>query len=147
MTTTEADIETRLRRLIEDGIGGGDVSIIEDVVAPDCVEHQRGHAQGVVGAKELSALLHRRLTDVELRVQDLAVVGDRAWLRNRARGISTGPVMGLPPTGQPVEVEVFDLVRIEDGRVVEHWGVADQLGLLLQLGFELDRAAPAAAVQ
>lgn len=42
--------------------------------------------------------------------------------------------MGNPPTGKTVEVDVFDICRFKDGRVVEHWGVADQVGLLLQVG-------------
>jgi predicted ester cyclase len=42
--------------------------------------------------------------------------------------------MGNPPTGKPVEIDVIDIVRFEDGKVVEHWGIADQMGLMLQLG-------------
>jgi predicted SnoaL-like aldol condensation-catalyzing enzyme len=42
--------------------------------------------------------------------------------------------MGHPASGRPVDVTVFDVMRFEDGLVVEHWGVADQLGLLLQVG-------------
>jgi predicted ester cyclase len=139
------DIEARVRRLVEDGIGRGDLAVIEALVAPDGVEHQRGHGRGVDGVRQLAEDLHRRLADLELRVEDIAVVGDRVWLRSRARGVSVGMFMGLPPTGQPVEVRVFDVVRIADGRVVEHWGVADQLGLLLQLGFDPARDTTAAA--
>jgi hypothetical protein len=43
---------------------------------------------------------------------------------------------GLAPTSQPVEVDVFDVGRFENDKMVEHWGVADQLGLLLQAGFD-----------
>lgn len=74
------------------------------------------------------------MTPFELAVEDLVVSGDTVWTRNRGRGVNTGPVMGHPATGRTVEVDVFDVMRFADGRVVEHWGVADQLGLLLQLG-------------
>jgi predicted ester cyclase len=123
-----------VRRLIEDGIGGGDLSIVDALVAPGCVEHQRGLAQGAAGVRQLTETLHRWMSDFELRVVDLVEDGDTVWTRNRARGVNTGPVMGHAPTGRSVEVDVFDVVRIEDGRVVEHWGVADQLGMLLELG-------------
>lgn len=132
---TPEQVETRIRSLIEDGIGRGDLAIIDEIIAPDCIEHQRGNAQGVDGAKGVARILHRWMADFELHVEDIAVVGDLVWTRNRARGVNTGSVMGMPPTGRPVEVDVFDVVRVEDGRVVEHWGLADQLGLLLQLGF------------
>ena len=42
--------------------------------------------------------------------------------------------MGIPPTGREVEILVIDIVRVEDGRIVEHWNVVDRLGLLQQLG-------------
>jgi predicted ester cyclase len=42
--------------------------------------------------------------------------------------------MGIPPTGRRVAIEVIDIVRVVDGRVVEHWNVADNLGLLQQRG-------------
>lgn len=42
--------------------------------------------------------------------------------------------MGNPPTGRSVEVDVIDIGRFKDGKLVEHWGIADQLGLMLQIG-------------
>jgi predicted ester cyclase len=78
-----------------------------------------------------------------MTVEDLAVSGDTVWTRNRARGVSSGPVMGIPPTGGPVEVDVIDIMRFEDGRVVEHWGIADQAGMLVQLGAMPGRDRPA----
>jgi predicted ester cyclase len=74
------------------------------------------------------------MSDFSLVVEDVAVEGDTVWSRNRARGTNTGSVMGHPPTGKPVDVDVIDIVRFEGGRIVEHWGIADQLGLMLQVG-------------
>lgn len=48
-------------------------------------------------------------------------------------GTNDGRLMGFPPTGRRVSIDLFDSVRIKDGRVVEHCGVPDQLGAL-QLG-------------
>ena len=45
-----------------------------------------------------------------------------------------GPFMGHAPTGRPMEIDVFDLLRVEDGRIVEHWGVPDRFHLMVQLG-------------
>ncbi len=42
--------------------------------------------------------------------------------------------MGFPPTGRPVEPDVIDIARFEGGRVLEHCGVPDQLGMMLQAG-------------
>jgi predicted ester cyclase len=44
------------------------------------------------------------------------------------------PLPGFEPTGKPIDITVSGVVRIEDGRAAGHWGVADQLGVALQLG-------------
>lgn len=124
----------RMRRLIEVGIGQGEVAVIEELVAPNCIEHQRGNNPGLDGVKQVAETLHRWMSDFSLRVEDVAVSGDLVWTRNRARGVNTGSVMGSPPTGKAVEVDVIDICRFEGGQVVEHWGIADQVGLMLQVG-------------
>lgn len=124
----------RTRRLIEVGIGRGDATVIDELVATDCVEHQRGNNPGAEGVKQVASTLHRWMSDFSLTVEDVAISGGLVWTRNRARGVNTGAVMGNPPTGKLIEVDVIDICRFEEGRVVEHWGVADQLGLLLQVG-------------
>ncbi len=139
-----ADLADRTRRLVEIGIGQGDLSVFDDLMAEDVVEHQRGNHGGREGAKEVSRTLHRWMSDFSLTVQDLAVSGDTVWTRNRARGINTGSVMGNPPSGLPVEVDVIDILRFEDGIAVEHWGIADQVGLMLQVG-ALPRSRPVPA--
>jgi predicted ester cyclase len=53
--------------------------------------------------------------------------------------------MGFGPTGGRVEADVIDIGRFEDGKLVEHWGIADQMGLLLQVGFDPRAAAPSRA--
>lgn len=130
------DLADRFRRIVEEGIGAGDESVLEELVAEDAVEHQRGNNQGLEGAKGVARVLHRWMSDFSLTVEDLVVSGDVVWTRNRARGTNTGSVMGHPASHQPVEVNVFDVGRFVDGKMVEHWGVADQLGLLLQVGFD-----------
>jgi predicted ester cyclase len=49
-------------------------------------------------------------------------------------GTQDGVFMGNPPTGKRMRIDVFDLLRVADGRIVEHWGVPDRLRALFQLG-------------
>ena len=142
---TTVDIADRFRRIVEEGIGRGDESVLEAYIAVDGIEHQRGNGPGLEGAKAVAKYLHRSMSDFSLTVEDIVVDGDKVWTRNRARGISSGSVMGFGPTGKPVEVDVIDIGRFEDGMCVEHWGIADQLGLLLQVGFDPRAAAMARA--
>ncbi len=128
------DNEARFRRLIDEGFTGGDLSVFDELMAEDCVEHQRGNPPGREGGKAVVRTLRGWFSDFSLTVEDVAVAGDVVWARNRARGTNTGAVFGNPPSGKQVEVTVFDVVRFRDGLIVEHWGVADQMGLMLQIG-------------
>jgi predicted ester cyclase len=137
------DHRALVRSLIEDGFGKGDLGVIDELMAEQVIEHQRGNKSGRDGAKDVARTLHRWMSGFTLTVEDMAVNGDVVWTRNRGRGVNTGSVMGHAPTGRRVEVDVFDVVRLENGRVVEHWGVADQLGMMLQLGL-LPQRGPSA---
>jgi predicted ester cyclase len=132
-SSVQADNIAACRRII-DAISTGDLDVIEELVAPDGVEHQRGNNPGAEGAKEVSRNLHRWMSDFSLTIEDLVADGDKVWTRNRARGVNTGSIMGNPPSGKAVDVDVIDIARFKDGKLVEHWGIADQLGLMLQIG-------------
>ena len=131
--STEQDVAT-FRQLIERGFNQGDLSVVDEIVSPDCVEHQRGLKPGIEGVKDTILTLRRWFSDFHLVIEDIAVDGGKIWARNLGRGVNTGSVMGHPPTGKAITVDVFDVCRFENGKMVEHWGVPDQLGLLLQLG-------------
>jgi predicted ester cyclase len=131
--STEEDVAA-FRKLIEVGFSGGNLDVVEELVSPDAVEHQRGSKPGVEGTKATITTLHRWFSDFELTIVKLTAEGDTVWSLNRARGVNTGSVMGFPPTGKSFEIDVMDVARFEDGLIVEHWGVPDQLGLLIQLG-------------
>ena len=131
--STEDNIAA-FRKLIEVGFSGGNLDVVEELVSPDALEHQRGSKPGIDGTKATIATLHMWFSDFELTIVKVTAEGDTVWSLNRARGVNTGSVMGFPPTGKSFEIDVMDVARFEDGRIVEHWGVPDQLGLLIQLG-------------
>ena len=123
------------RRLVDEVFNQGRLDVADELVAPDCVEHQRGGlGDGPDGVKRTAKMLRSAFPDFSLTIADLAVDGDKVWARQRGGGTNTGSFFGFPPTGKTADIEVFDSVRIENGRIVEHWGVPDQLGMLAALG-------------
>ena len=129
--------ETVARRLIEEGFNEGDLEVAHELTAPDLVEHQDfgpAHPPGGDGVRAVIASLRRAFPDFRLTIDDLVVGGDAAWLRMVATGTNHGSFMGHAPTGRPMRADVFDIIRVRDGRMVEHWGVPDRLGVLFQLG-------------
>ena len=135
------------RRLIEEGFNAGDLSVADAVTSPDLVEHQDfgpNHAGGGEGVRAVITSLRRAFSDFHLQIEDMAVSGDTAWARLTATGTHDGPFMGHPPTGRRMRATVFDVIRVVDGRMVEHWGVPDRLNVLYQLEI-LPRPVPRAA--
>jgi predicted ester cyclase len=47
--------------------------------------------------------------------------------RYTIRGTHTGDFFGQPPTGERFEIKGMDMVRVQDGRLVEHWAFAEPL--------------------
>jgi len=67
-------------------------------------------------------------------VEDIVAVGDRVAFRATIRGTHKGSFQNIAPTGKQVAVSALDIVRIENGRFIEHWGGPDLFSLLQQLG-------------
>lgn len=123
-----------LLRLIEEGFNNGNLAVVDEIVASDSKEHQRGNSDGSEGTKEVIETLRGWFPDFTMHAEDIAAVGDKVWVRFAANGTNLGSVMGRPPTGRKMTIDVVDIVRFKDGKIVEHWGVPDQLGMMLQLG-------------
>lgn len=138
--------EQSFRRIIEEGFTQGDLDAFDELVASHCVEHQM-HAPdvptvGPASPKAIAGSLRRAFPDLTLTIEDLATHGDKVWARIRSTGTHDGPFLGNAPTGRRMAIDVIDVARFEDGKMVEHWGVADRLGVLLQLGLGPRPAAP-----
>jgi predicted ester cyclase len=122
------------RRIIEEGFNRGDLAAMDELVAADMREHQWGAKPGLAGLKETIGGLRRDFTDFSLTIEDLVAEGDKVWGRLRSHGIHRAGFFGRPYTGKPISIDVIDIGRFEDGKMVEHWGVPDRFNLLAQLG-------------
>ena len=140
--------ENVVRALIEKGFNEGNLEVVDDLTSPDLVEHQEfgpRHAPGAEGVRAVVESLRRAFPDFRLTIEDLVADGDTVWLRMVAAGTNHGSFMGHAPTGRSIRIDVFDVIRVENGRMVEHWGVPDRLGVLFQLGLVQPPGAAAAA--
>ncbi len=138
------DIEAIYRRLIDEGFNKGNLSVVDELVAPNAREHQRGAEDGPEGAKKTITYLRSAFPDFKITIDEVVVSGDTIWVRQRGGGTNSGRFAGHPPTGRSGVTDVFDIYRIEGGKIVEHWGVPDQLGMMLQLGLIAPPGRPAA---
>lgn len=106
-------------------------------IAPRFRRHDPGlpfEVVGPAGVKQLADALHPGIPDLALPIEDVIAEGEKVLVRLRVQGTHGGDLMGVAATGKPIDIGVLDLFRFEDGVLVEHWALLDNLGLLRQLG-------------
>jgi steroid delta-isomerase-like uncharacterized protein len=90
---------------------------------------------GKEGAAAFFTMMFGSTPDMTFEILDTIVSGNRAAIRSRVTGTQTGPFMEMPPTGKSFDVEGIDIVDVnDDGKMVEHWGIFDFLGMMQQTG-------------
>jgi steroid delta-isomerase-like uncharacterized protein len=125
-----------VRRFARMVVSRGDFGVFEELVAPDFAEHST--PPGVPPTRD--TLRHfiegfrAAFPDLETSEEDLVAEGDKVVYRGTIRGTHRGEFMGIPPTGQRIEIGEIQVQRLAGGQLAEHWGQLDWLALLRQLG-------------
>lgn len=127
MTAAE-EVVRRLHRTLLDT---RDPSVVDDLFAPDFESHNipPGLPPGVEGVKAWFAMMRDSFPDVDVRIDQVVAADDAAAVATTITGTHA-------PSGRRVSVTGIDMVRVEDGRIVEHRGLTDTVGLMRQLSEE-----------
>jgi steroid delta-isomerase-like uncharacterized protein len=118
-------------------LNAGDMDGFGAMLADDFLEHEEtpGIPPTKDGVLEFFEMYRAAFPDLRMDPEDVLTSGDKVVARVRATGTNTGEFMGMPPSGKNVDVELIDIIRFgDDGLAREHWGVADQMRMLQQLG-------------
>ena len=124
-------------RFYADVMVGGDLNALDEILTPNFVDHEEGPPgtpDGIDGVKAFVTMFREAFPDMQVSIEDVMEDGDRVAVRATMTGTHDGELMGVPPSGNRVRLEMIDIVRIEDGRCAEHWGAADNLSLMQQIG-------------
>jgi steroid delta-isomerase-like uncharacterized protein len=134
-TALEAN-KSIVRRLMVDDISRGDERVADEIIHPDFFDHTNppGMQRGLDGHKAIVRLFRAAFPDGDWSIEDLVAERDRVVARTRFTGTHRGDFFGIPASGCRVEVTGVHVMRIADGKVAEHWGSNDDLGLLRQIG-------------
>jgi predicted ester cyclase len=136
LEVTSDDVKAVFQELIEVEIAGKRFELTEKLVHPDFFDHTNppGMQRGIDGHRAIVTLFHGAFSEIEWECDDLIAEGDKVVARTTFRGKHSGDFFGIPPTGKRVEMPGVHIGRIKDGKVIEHWGSNDDLGLMRQLG-------------
>jgi predicted ester cyclase len=109
---------------------------LDEVVTYDFVGHDLPDnlPPGREGLKQFRRMVDTAFPDFEAALQDIVAEDDRVAARVRIQGHHRGLFAGIAPTGWLVTIEMFEIVRVEHGKIAERWVMRDRLGEMLQMG-------------
>lgn len=130
MGSEESNVE-RMRFFIEQVQEGGRLQLIDELVHPGFRNRTIGPGQrdGLAGVHDFMSALHEAFSDLRIEILHCVGDGDLVATHKMFRGRQTGPWFGAPPSGELVEFRVMDVIRFQDGLLVEHWAVLDAMSL------------------
>jgi steroid delta-isomerase-like uncharacterized protein len=123
-------------RFFQEVVGEGRLEVIPELIAEDFVEHETlpGAPEGRDAVAWFVTAFRSAVPDLRVATDDLVVEGDKLVARSTWSGTQEGELFGMPATGKRFTMTVIDIVRFEDGKVVEHWGVSDVASMMQQVG-------------
>jgi steroid delta-isomerase-like uncharacterized protein len=123
-------------RRVYQAVSSGDFESLSALIADDVVEHEQlpGLEPNKEGVLQFFRGMREAFPDMEMVPDSIIAEGDMVAARVTLKGTHRGDFLGIPATGKEVVVAVADFFRVENGRVAEHWGVADMASMMEQLG-------------
>jgi steroid delta-isomerase-like uncharacterized protein len=145
---TDVDIKTIARRVLEDVFPADDKAALAELVSDDFVNHEApvGTPPGLGSVAFFMHMLAAAFSDQAWTMHRVIAEGDTVVMHCTHSGRHTGEFMGMPATGRSFAYKQIHIVRIVDGKAVEHWAVRDDASLMRQLTADTPVGAqPAAA--
>ncbi|HEU0001247.1 MAG TPA: ester cyclase [Ktedonobacteraceae bacterium] len=125
-----------VRRYLDEAWIKRNVNILDELMAPNYARYLPGQDKPLdrEAQKKRIAGFHTAMPDLVFIVDDLFAEADRVVFRVTIRGAHEGAFLGVAPTGKQLTVTAIDIARLENGKIVDHWGQMDMAGLMRQLG-------------
>jgi C-1 hydroxylase len=138
---TQAKLEEKNKALtlrLVDAWVKGDFEALKEILSPDYVYHnETGQTASLEMLIEQLKKEIAMFPDRTISNEELIAKGDRVVHRYIARGTHTGEVDGLAPTGNKLVLGGIEILRFENGKIVESWEALNYLSLFMALGFEM----------
>ena len=125
-----------VRRNTEEVQGGGNFDVFEELFADDFVDHttQPGTSPDKAGVRKLYTYMRAAFPDFHVEIHWQLADGDRVTTYKTYHGTHEGPFLGIAPTHPAVHSESVDVMRVQNGKITDHWGVGNLLSLMQQIG-------------
>jgi len=125
-----------VRRNTEEVQNGGKFGVFQELFADDFVDHttQPGTTPDKAGVRELYTYMREAFPDFHAVIHWQLAEGDRVITYKTYYGTHDGPFLGIAPTHRKIHFESVDVMRVQSGKITDHWGVGNLLSLMQQIG-------------
>jgi steroid delta-isomerase-like uncharacterized protein len=133
--TTEQN-KAIVQRVNMEFIEGGNMDTFNELFAPDFINHTApaGTPTGPDGVVYFfNHLLKPSFPDLKVVIHDQVAEADKVTTRKSFHATHKAEFFGVPATNKAVVMEVIDIITLRDGKFVEHWGILDMQGLMVQI--------------
>jgi steroid delta-isomerase-like uncharacterized protein len=123
-----------------EAINTGNLEIMNDLVAADCIENDPapGQVSGPQGYIDLFTAMRVAFPDMKVEVEQLVADDENVAFAYTLTGTHKGDFNGIPATGKKIKARGLQISKFKDGKMVERWGSSDELGILKQIGAEIE---------
>jgi steroid delta-isomerase-like uncharacterized protein len=123
-------------RNTEEVQGRGNFDLFDELFADDFVDHtpQPNTTPDKAGERKLYTYIRAAFPDFRAEIHWQLADGDRVTTYKTYYGTHEGPFLGVAPTHRKLHFETVDVMRVQNGKITEHWGVGNLLSLVQQIG-------------
>ncbi len=130
--------KTLVRQMVDVVQNQHQLARMAEFFTPDFVNHL-DHApdsplNSIEKAQQVFTQMFAAFPDLQVTIQHQVAEGDLVMTHKQFSGTHQGTFMGVAPTGKQITFAVIDILRVADGKIIEHWAIQDRLGMMQQLG-------------
>ena len=136
-TAEEKQNLSTIKQLFEEFVNQGNEAVLDELADANLIENEEmppGIESNREGVKQFFRMFRSAFPDLHFQINDLIAANDKVVARVTVTGTNQGSFMNMPPTGNKVSYKVIDIFRLTNGKVVEHWGIGDNMKMMQQLG-------------
>ena len=123
-----------IRRSIEEVYNRGDMSVVNELIAPDFVVPGESNIKGPEGIKSFATTLRTAFPDFHMTIEEMVGEGDNVAAYLTWTGTHKGEFMGIAPTDKQIKNTGAYFYKFKDGKQIETKGISNQLSMYQQLG-------------
>ncbi|POY35450.1 ester cyclase [Solitalea longa] len=113
----------------------GNTEVLAELVDEHFVNHTipPNMPNDVSGLIQFVSILHKGFSDLSIQIEEQIAENDMVATRKTITATHMGEIMGRQPTGKKVTIKVMDMVRLKNGKYIDHWGINDMMQVIQSL--------------